>query len=175
MKQRIKESGYKNLKPIKGKILENIKQSKNSIYLTNEKDILFEINNMIGGLSMNTNIYIGIINDCCALKIYNDTGLIVKDFRICYNKSDIIHWYNRHVLNKSNMTPMKVDDILKFIDLLSNYSKIEARIDNSAFKIIFSGEIGGILTSISIISAGKNRISFKTMYYSKKPLKDGFC
>ena len=53
---------YGNLKPIEGKILENILESKNDVYLTEKEDIINEIIKIVNNES-SKNIYIGIIND----------------------------------------------------------------------------------------------------------------
>ena len=60
--------GYGNLKPIEGKILDNIHESKNSIYLTEKNDIVDEIRRIIKNES-NNNIYLGLIGDNAASKI----------------------------------------------------------------------------------------------------------
>ena len=159
--------GYGNLKPIEGKILDNIHESKNSIYLTEKNDIVDEIRRIIKNES-NNNIYLGLIGDNAASKIKKDIGIDVFNYRVAILKSDAIHWYNRHVLNYAKMIPMKLDDILKFIDLFDNYDLIEKRPSKDKTKLLFSGEIEGRITNISVISTGKNRIIFKTLYYIKK-------
>ena len=137
--------------------------------MTDEKEILLEINNMISGLSKNTNLFIGIIDESAALKILNDTGINVFNYRVSYNKSDVMHWYKRHVLNTANRIQMKMNDLLKFIDLLNNYNKISIGFDYGGNKAIqLYGYYEGSMLCIAILSAGRNKITFKTMYYIEK-------
>ena len=129
--------GYGDLKPIEGKILENIYESKNSIYLTEGNDIISEVKKIVINESNTNSIYVGIINDKVVERIKKDINIDLSGYRIDLLSSGIKHWYKRHVLNEANMFSMKIEDILDYINLICDYDTISLIEKESNRKITF--------------------------------------
>ena len=159
---------YGNLKPIEGKLLDNILEGNNDVYLTKKEDIINEIIKIVNNKS-NKNIYIGIISDESAKRIFNDINLDVFNYKINLLNSGVKHWYRRHVLNESKTIPMKIYEIFDFIDVIDNYNKIIKIKSNDGYKITFTRKSDkGEEIAVSIVSSKKYRLSISTLYYKKK-------
>lgn len=127
------------------------------------------IDDSIKGTVKQSNGLIGKIPDDVAKRILKDTGYHVDGFALNYNKSYIVHTFERHVLNQANSIPIKKSDFLLFPKIVLEYDSAQNIKDfNGNNAILFQKKVGDKFRLIGLISFKAKKITLESLYITQQ-------
>ncbi|MCL2845060.1 MAG: hypothetical protein FWE23_06380 [Chitinivibrionia bacterium] len=155
----------KGLERYSARDIENWKENEKIIVAKSDSDVEDFIKNSLNGNIKFGEMRLGRIDNGLAQRILNETGVNLSGYSLLVRADDVRHVFNKHGSSKDENSrgqqAITARDIEIFPEVIADFDLVRKGENNT---LLFTKEVSGKLTAVSIYANGRRSLSLKTMY-----------